>query len=98
MMCQLSNRPGGPATTGRRRWVSATLVMVAGLLLLLTPMVSRAALQFDVFLGYDSVVPEATWFPVVCEIKNDGPSFDGVIELRGGGFNQGQIQRVGVEL
>ena len=36
-----------------------------------------AALQFDVFLGYDFVVPEATWFPVVCEIKND----DGTISF-----------------
>ncbi len=57
-----------------------------------------AALQFDVFLGYDLVVPEATWFPVVCEIKNDGPSFNGVIELAGAGFNQGQSQRAEVEL
>ena len=57
-----------------------------------------AALQFDVFLGYDFVVPEATWFPVVCEIKNDGPSFNGVIELNGAGFNQGQSHRAEVEL
>jgi len=61
-------------------------------------MASSAALQFDVFLGYDGVIPEATWFPVVCEIKNDGPSFNGVIELNGGSFNQGQVQKVEVEL
>src|SRR2546422_397030 len=59
---------------------------------------SRAALQFDVFLGYDGVVPEATWFPVICEIKNDGPSFNGVIEQNGGSFNQGQVHKVEVEL
>src|SRR5213080_4990497 len=59
---------------------------------------AHAALQFDVFLGYDLVVPEATWFPVVCEIKNDGPSFNGVIELNGGSLNQGQVQKVEVEL
>jgi len=58
----------------------------------------RAALQFDVFLGYDGVVPEATWFPVVCEIKNDGPPFNGVIELNGGAFNQGVAHRLDVEL
>src|SRR5437899_3181598 len=57
-----------------------------------------AALQFDVFLGYDFVVPEATWFPVVCEIKNDGPSFNGVVELSGAGLVQGQSHRVAVEL
>src|SRR6266853_2822442 len=59
---------------------------------------ARAALQFDVFLGYDGVIPEATWFPVVCEIKNDGPSLNGVIELNGGSLNQGQVQKVEVEL
>src|SRR5436309_9498032 len=57
-----------------------------------------AALQFDVFPGYDLVVPEATWFPVICEIKNDGPSFNGAIELNGGSFNQGQLHKVEVEL
>jgi hypothetical protein len=58
----------------------------------------RAALQFDVFPGFDGVVPEATWIPVMCEIKNDGPAFNGVIELTGGNFNQGQLQKVEVEL
>ena len=38
-----------------------------------------AALQFDVFLGYDGTVREASWFPILCEIKNDGPAFAGVI-------------------
>ena len=59
---------------------------------------ARAALQFDVFLGYDSVVPEASWFPVVCEIKNDGPSFTGTIELSPGNYNEGQTARLTVEL
>ncbi len=43
---------------------------------------ARAALQFDVFLGYDGMVPEACWFPVVCEVKNDGPSFTGRVEIK----------------
>ena len=59
---------------------------------------ARAAIQFDVFLGYDGLVPEASWFPVVCEIKNDGPSFTGVVELNSGSYNQGQTRRVVVEL
>ena len=58
----------------------------------------RAALQFDVFPGFDSVVPEANWFPVVCEINNDGPSFVGTIEVTAGNLNQGQTRRVTVEL
>src|SRR5438552_12245110 len=56
----------------------------------------RAALQFDVFLGYDGIVPEASWFPLVCEAKNDGPTFTGTVELTSG--NQSQTRRVTVEL
>jgi hypothetical protein len=60
---------------------------------------ARAALQFDVFLGYEGVIPEASWFPVVCEIKNDGPSFTGVVEVEPSGYNnQDQTRRVVVEL
>jgi hypothetical protein len=59
---------------------------------------SRAALQFDVFLGYDWIVPQASWFPVVCEIKNDGPPFVGTVEVDGGRFNQEQTRRAVIEL
>jgi hypothetical protein len=63
----------------------------------LTSTALNAALQFDVFLGYDGIVPQASWFPVVCEIKNDGPTFTGTIELSGDN-NQGQTVRTTVEL
>ena len=35
--------------------------------------------QFDVFLGMgtESIIPEASWFPIVLEIKNDGAPFVG---------------------
>src|SRR5215475_13294141 len=69
------------------------------LVLLLAPVKSlHAALQFDVFLGYDGIVPEASWFPVVCEIKNDGASFNGIVELTSTDANQGQSRRALVEL
>jgi hypothetical protein len=58
----------------------------------------QAALQFDVFLGYDGIVPEACWFPVVCEIKNDGPSFNGTVEVSSGAFKDGQTRLAVVEL
>src|ERR1035437_8058894 len=58
----------------------------------------RAGLPVDVFLGYDGIVPQACWFPVVCEIKNDGPPFVGTVELDGGRFNQEQTRRAVVEL
>src|SRR5258708_20626123 len=54
--------------------------------------------QFDVFLGYDGIVPEASWFPILCEIKNDGPPFIGVVEVEAGQYNQGQTRGLGVEL
>src|SRR5258706_15063120 len=59
---------------------------------------SSRMLQFDVFLGYDGIVPEASWFPVVCEIKNEGPPFKALVELSAGNYNQGQMRRVEVEL
>ena len=64
---------------------------------------ASAALQFDVFIGFgtgvaDGVVPDSSWFPVVIEVYNDGPSFNGVIELSNGAFNQGQEQLLAMEL
>jgi len=58
----------------------------------------RAALQFDVFLGYDGTVREASWFPVICEIKNDGPPFTGAVEVSSGDYGKGQTQQMPVEL
>jgi hypothetical protein len=49
---------------------------------------AQAELQFDAFLGYgsqptgmDGVVREAGWFSVGCEVFNDGPGFDAVVEV-----------------
>ena len=71
--------------------------------LLLLPLCAGAAttqnpIRFDVFLGHDGIVPEASWFPVICEIKNDGPSFTATLELEGGTYNQGQKLSEVVEL
>ena len=101
-----------PALVAHRRWlrgravpapvyeaVPRLLLFALGLLLSFGGAVTcRAALQFDVFLGYDGIVPEASWFPVVCEVKNDGPTFVGTVELEGGAGNQGQLRRIVVEL
>lgn len=59
---------------------------------------ARAELEFEVSLGYDGTVREASWFPVVCEIRNDGAAFAGVIELSPGDYSRGQIQQLPVEL
>lgn len=58
----------------------------------------QAAIQFDVFLGYDGFLGEANWFPVVCEIKNDGPSFNGIVEVDHSRVSQGQKYQLLVEL
>jgi hypothetical protein len=59
---------------------------------------AQANVQFDVFLGYDGIVPEASWFPVVCEIKNDGPAFNGLVDLSNETYGKGQNRQVAVEL
>jgi len=58
---------------------------------------ARAALQFDVFLGYDGVIPKrhgSRW----CAKSKMTVHHLRVIELNGGSFNQGQVQKVEVEL
>jgi len=55
-------------------------------------------MQFDVFLGYDSMVSEAGWFPVVFEVKNDGATFSGYIELTTGSIKKNQSRKVFLEL
>src|SRR5436305_13064922 len=72
--------------------------VLALLLAVLPPLSARAALQFDVFAGYEGYVHEAAWFPITCEVFNDGPSFNGVIEISAGQYNPGQARRVPVEL
>ncbi|MBI3880907.1 MAG: hypothetical protein HY301_12725 [Verrucomicrobia bacterium] len=60
---------------------------------------ARAALQFDVFPGFDGKVMQTAWFPMTFEIFNDGPPFDAVIEIAVGlGAGSGQKQLIPVEL
>jgi hypothetical protein len=58
----------------------------------------RAEVRFDVFLGYDGTVREATWFPITCEIVNNGPPFQGFIEVSPSSYGKGQTQRLPIEL
>jgi hypothetical protein len=75
------------------------------LLFCLLALPTRAQLkpQFDVFIGYGDlggggIVPEASWFPMVCEVKNDGPPFEGTIEVSAGFYDQNLVRRFRVEL
>jgi hypothetical protein len=63
----------------------------------------HAQINFDVFVGHglgisDSSVAEASWFPVTCEIQNEGPSFNAIVEITGGQFGNGQARYIAVEL
>ena len=59
---------------------------------------ARAALQFDAFLGYDDLLPETSWFPITCELHNDGPPFNAVIEISPLDFNKSQVRRFPIDL
>src|SRR5439155_27186809 len=58
----------------------------------------RGAVRLDVFVGYDGILTQGGFFPVVFEVFNDGPPFNGLLELSPGQFGQGQIRQVPVEL
>jgi hypothetical protein len=66
--------------------------------LLLAALPVRADLRFDAFLGYDDILPERSWFPVTCEIYNDGPPFNAVVEVTAQDFGQSQTRRLVLDL
>lgn len=57
------------------------LPWAAALLLLAAPAGQAAGPRFDVFPGYNYIVPDQGWFPITCEVQNDGPSFNAIIEV-----------------
>jgi hypothetical protein len=59
---------------------------------------TQAASRFDVFLGYDSMLPDHGWFPITCEVQNDGPSYNAVIEVSIQQMGSAQTRRVQVDL
>ena len=73
-------------------------VIAASLVIAVAPRSSRAQspanLQFDVFLGLDQYARQGAWFPLVCEVKNDGAGFSGTIEVTSGS----QKRRMPIEL
>lgn len=83
----------------RKRFLSKPATWLAGAVaLLLLAGGARAALQFDVFLGYDGIMPERGWFPIVCELDNDGAPFTGVVEVNSDQLGNGQTRRMIVDL
>src|SRR3989449_8397878 len=80
-----------------RAWLGAAVVCFG-----LTASV-RAALQFDVFIGYggqptgfDCIVREAGWFPVAGGVQNDGPPFNAAVEFVSRPMGGGPTRRISV--
>jgi hypothetical protein len=59
---------------------------------------THAAVRFDMFVGYDGIVPQASWFPIAFEVQNDGPAFTATVEVTPGQFNSTQTRTMTVEL
>src|SRR5438552_2554603 len=55
--------PGDGRTPLNRSWLLVALCLLLGSLTSVGAMV-----RFDVFLGYDGILPEASWFPVSFEV------------------------------
>ena len=83
-------------TWSRVATVVRQLLLVAGLWLL--PVTAWAELQFDVFLGFDGITRELSWFPLVCEIRNDSAPVLATIEVEPVFQSAGDTRRLQVEL
>ena len=89
----------------RRTWPASRWGLLCAAAVLLLAQSTRAELQFDVFVGYgsggavgDGIVREGSWFPVACEIFNDGPSFNAIFEFSSRQTGSGQARRMRIEL
>ena len=81
-------------TVNRRVLRLAKLLLVG---LLLGSGLARAEVRFDAFMGFANKARSNEWFPATFEIENDGPKFDGVIEIKPD-FSDSQTIRYTVEL
>lgn len=80
------------------RILHALVAVVAIVLLESGTFQARAELQFDVFPGYDGHAKEGDWFPITFEVRHDGPSFSGFIEVSTEHFAQANVRRIPVDL
>jgi hypothetical protein len=74
------------------------LVWLTTIALFLVTAPTHAAVRFDMFVGYDGIVPQASWFPIAFEAQNDGPAFIATVEVTPGQFNSTQTRTMTVEL
>ena len=81
--------------TVTRRVLRFAKLLLLGLLL--GSGLARAEVRFDVFMGFSNKARSNEWFPATFEIENDGPTFEGVIEIKPD-FSDSQTIRYTVEL
>lgn len=76
------------------------LLRIAALFLLWSVALSTtyAAVRFDMFVGYDGIVPQGSWFPISFEVQNDGPGFVAEVEISPSQFNSAHTRTMVVEL
>src|ERR1043166_5119312 len=89
----IARRPAHDAPASYSR-----LFMLLVVLLMTFPIRLCAAVRLDVFAGYDGILTQGGFFPVIFDVYNDGPPFNGIIELTPGQFGQGQLRQIPVEL
>jgi hypothetical protein len=95
---QISSAPFLPFSPANlpRCWPATLLASwLIGLLVCCT---ADAAVRFDMFVGYDGIVPQGSWFPIAFEAQNDGPTFIATVEVTPGQFNSTQTRTMTVEL
>ncbi len=80
----------------RARLPALWLLILLVTLLFASPL--RAAVRFDMFVGYDGIVPMGSWFPIAFEVQNDGPPFTATVEIAAGQFSSAQNRTMLVEL
>ncbi len=86
-------------TANLRAAARRALFLVLLLLLLgATSVSTKAAVRFDMFVGYDGLVPQGGWLPVTFEVQNDDDTFFGTVEVTPGQMSSGQERTMRVEL
>jgi len=97
----VSSGSAARAPRGPRRYRASLSAWISNLLFALAlfgASPARGAIRFDMFVGYDGVVPQGSWFPIAFELFNDGDPFVAELEVTANNFNSGQTRSMIIEL
>jgi hypothetical protein len=96
MCCSVAKSERHPSVRSRITHHASRIPLLLAVFLFASTL--PAAIRVDVFVGYDGIVNQGSFFPAVFEVFNDGPTFKALIELSPSQFGQGQFRQVPVEL